>query len=224
MNASAALNTERGPFNFFTEVQLVEATGETAVNLTELLHHLETASGSVIFCHTFRTLNVHHFIIEGFQNDFAFWVGDALGDDELSERLSSIDLVEYTTIRSFRERMIEIIKEHIEKNPASASRSARDEDRFFFCSAHSFVLPSGRRANNLEELANHIGRCSQNSLFFHFIEARLRVGEPINDFSVWIAQTIQNQQLADSVNALNPYIYTLDQLRSKIISLIETEI
>jgi hypothetical protein len=212
------------PFEFYTAVQLVEATGDSVLNLGEMLDRLRSVSGSVIYCHTFRTMLMQHFITEGFRNDFAFWVGDALGDDELSERLSAIDLIDYTTIRAYREKMISIIEEHLKKHPRAASHDAREHDRFHLCSAHTFVIPTGRRAATLEEFANHLARCSRNSIFFHFVEARLRVGLPINDFSLWIAQRFERQDLADAINRLNPYVCTLDQLRESICALVEQEL
>jgi len=224
LNSAAQQIDTSGPFQFYTEVQLVEVTGESVINLVELLDKLKAVGGSVIYCHTFRTMMMHHFLTNGFRNDFAHWVMDALGDDALGERLASIDQIEYTTIRSYREKMIEIIGGHLKNNPGAGERNAREEDRFFLCNAHSFIIPTGREAHNLEDLSNHLGRCSNNSLFFHFIEARLRVGAPVNDFSVWIAQNIGNMDLAENINKLDPYAYTLTQLRDKIRGLIEKEL
>ena len=224
MNQSAETASGFEPFEFFTEVQLVEVTGKSALNLNDLLEHLKTVSGSVIYCHTFRTMMMHHFITNGFRNDFAFWVMDALGDDALSERLSSIDLIEHTTVRSYREKMIQIIEEHLAAQPGAGERNAREEDRFFLCHAHSFVVSTGRVAHSLEEFANHLARCSNNSIFFHFIEARLRVGAPINDFSLWVAQSLDNLPLAKKINTLDPYVVTLNDLKDQIRTLVEKEL
>ena len=180
---------EYQPFEFFNEAHLVEVTKDTAKNLKEMLHHLKNVSGSVIYCHTFQTMLRHHFITTGFRNDFAQWVIDAFGDEELGERLSSIDLIEYTTIRDYRNKMIEIVGDHLGRNNGIASRPAREGHRFFFCSSMSFMIPTGRVAHDLRQFAEHLRQCSNSSVFFHFIEARLRVGLPLNDYSVWLIQS-----------------------------------
>jgi len=212
------------PFQFYTEMCLIQMTGERAINLAGLLERLKEVSGSVIYCHTFQTMLLHHFITTGFRNDFAIWVEDALGDNELAERLSSIDLIEYTTIRSYREKMIGIIEDHLKKNPSATKRTVREGREFSFCSSLSFVIPSNREAHSLENFANHLRRCSTNSMFFHFIEARLRVGMPVNDFSVWLAGSMGMDKLAERINNLNPYSRTMDGLRERILELVEIEL
>ncbi|MEW6202283.1 MAG: DUF5752 family protein [bacterium] len=224
MNNELKNNSGFTPFEFYTEVQLDEVTGHSVINLKELLEKLKMVSGSVIYCHTFRTMLLHHFITEGFKNDFAHWVIDALNEEELGERLVSIDLIEYTAIRAYREKMTQIIEEYLARNPAAATRNAREERRFFFCSTYSFVVTTGKIAHTLEEFANQLHRCSNNSIFFHFIEARLRVGQPINDFSIWLSQSLGKQGLAEKINKLDPYIYTLEQLKEKISELVEQEL
>ncbi|MEW5945044.1 MAG: DUF5752 family protein [bacterium] len=224
MDGEDIVRIEFKPFEFYTEVHLVELTGESALSLEELFHYLKTLGGSVIYCHTFQTLLMHHFITDGFRNDFAQWVIDAIGDDELGERLASIDLIEYTSIRAYREKMIEIMEEHFEKCPECVSRKAQEARRFFFCNSISFAVRTGRTANSLEEFANHLRRSSRSSVFFHFIESRLRVGVPINDFSVWLSQSFGMNDLAKKINALDPYVRTLDELKDEISALVEKEL
>ena len=55
-----------------------------------------------IFYHTFQTLGQHHFLTEGFSNDFAQWVLAALNQAELAERLASIDIRDYVSIAELR--------------------------------------------------------------------------------------------------------------------------
>jgi hypothetical protein len=59
-------------------------------------------------------------------------------------------------------------------------------------------------------------KVSKNSLFFHFLEARLRLGRPSNDFSDWLAAQGE-EQLAQAISALNPYEVTLDELNEEIV-------
>ena len=59
---------------------------------------------------------------------------------------------------------------------------------------------------------------SHASLYFHFFEARLRLGRRTNDFSRWLADQ-GRPDLAAAIDALNPYVRTLDELRQDIVQL-----
>jgi hypothetical protein len=58
------------------------------------------------------------------------------------------------------------------------------------------------------------------ALYFHFFEARLRLERRTNDFSAWLG-SIGETELAERIDRLNPYDYTLDELKQKIIELAE---
>jgi hypothetical protein len=58
------------------------------------------------------------------------------------------------------------------------------------------------------------------ALYFHFFEARLRLERRTNDFSAWLS-SIGETELAEQIDRLNPYDYTLDELKQKIIELAE---
>src|SRR6266478_2812650 len=61
------------PFYFNTSAHLLRITKYKAGTLAELLDALRECPEDSIFQHTFRTLEEHHFIREGFSNDFAHW-------------------------------------------------------------------------------------------------------------------------------------------------------
>jgi hypothetical protein len=56
------------------------------------------------------------------------------------------------------------------------------------------------------------------SLYFHFMESRLRLGRQTNDFSHWLVGRGEHE-LARLINELNPYTRTLDELKADIASL-----
>ncbi len=95
----------RSPFYFNSASHLLRIGREKATNLQELLEALRTCSDSSIFQHTFQTLAEHHFIKEGFSNDFSHWAFAACNEVELAERLASIDVREFTSIVTLRERI-----------------------------------------------------------------------------------------------------------------------
>ena len=61
-------------------------------------------------------------------------------------------------------------------------------------------------------------KLSSASLYFHFFEARLRLGRRTSDFSRWLTDR-GRADLASAIDALNPYVRSLDELRRDIVQL-----
>jgi len=205
------------PFVFSTEQRLVRLTGRTARNLEQLLHHLRKVSGASIFYHTHHLYLAHHFEKPLFYNDFAIWVSEALLDQILAERLAAIDLLEFATLRDLRERLIETIESHLASSDGRV-REAPPGDEFYFNESQSFIMPTGLVAHDVPEFFATLPEVTNVSLFFHFFEARLRLERLTNDFSAWLGDCGETR-LAEKINALNPYVMTLEQLKRKIILL-----
>lgn len=206
-----------GPFQFYTELRLVALTGERATTLEELLERLRQVPGSSIFYHTHHEFLAHHFERPNFKNDFALWVEEALQEDELSEKLAAVDLLDHTSIQSLREALVQQVQSHLERRGARGRRCPAG-DEFHFCRAKSFVAPATSCANDPAEFFRVLPGISNNSLSFHFLEARLRLGRPSNDFSDWL-EAHGETGLAESIKNLNPYETTLDELRARIVGL-----
>ena len=73
-------------------------------------------------------------------------------------------------------------------------------------------------ARDLPDFLNRLPSVSNTSLYFHFLEARLRLERTTNDFSFWLSGMGQ-EALAEEIDSLNPYAMTLDRLRQRIIEL-----
>jgi len=206
-----------GPFVFYTERRLVELTGLKAKNLRELLLHLRSVPGSAIFYHTHHQFLSHHFVKPEFRSDFAIWVHDALQEEALGERLAAIDLLEFTTIRELREALLATIEGHLSAHGGDL-RQAPPGQEFHFCKSKSFVMPTGIIAYTVDELFEQVRHITNISLFFHFLEARLRLGRPTNDFSHWLS-AMGERPLAEAIDRLNPYVVSLDELREQIVAI-----
>ena len=76
----------------------------------------------------------------------------------------------------------------------------------------------------MREFVEILKRITIDSIYFHIFEARLRLEKKTNDFSNWIQNSIGNEALALSIAHLDPYVYTMEDLRRTIIDLIEREI
>src|SRR6266481_4217079 len=99
------------PFYFNTSAPLVRITTFKANTLAELLDCLRDCPEDSIFQHTFRTLQEHHFIREGFSNDFAHWALAQCNEPGLAEALAGVDVREFTSVAALRDRFIQILEQ-----------------------------------------------------------------------------------------------------------------
>lgn len=208
------------PFRFFTRLHLTELTGLKAMNLEELLVYLKEVPGSSIYHHTHRFLQQHQYLSPEPPNDFAYWVSEVLNEDELGERLASIDIVQFATIRSLREKIIGTIEEFLLADPSAKLRFAPGGEEFYFMKSVSFVFPTPYEVHNLQEFVEVLGKVTVDSLYFHIFESRLRHEKKTNDFSYWIENALGDKELAARIARLDPYTYTLDDLRQTVIKII----
>lgn len=214
----------RNPFKFYTRLHLMELTGLKASTIGQLLSHIKKVNGSCIYHHTHRFLQQHQYFSPEPPNDFAHWVGEVLGENKLGEDLASIDIIQFSNIRSLREKIVKTIEDYLKKNPLAGLRFSRSDDKFYFIKSVSFVLPTNYTAYDLKEFIEILRKITIDSIYYHIFEARLRLGRKTNDFSNWIESSISDKELADSISSLDPYTYTLEDLRKTIIEIIERKI
>jgi len=207
------------PFSFYSHVELRESTGLKARNLRELVNIIKDAPGSVIYYHTHVFLQQHQFASPEPPNAFAYWVTHTIGDEVLGEKLGSIDISQYYTIRALREKIIEVIEGHL--FDIQEIRSAVPGKEFDFTKSRSFVFTIPYRANDLAEFVEALKKITLYSLHFHIFAARLKFEKAVNDFSNWITLDLNFPELAEKIDKLDPYTYTLVGLRDKIIEMIK---
>ncbi len=210
----------RAPFYFNSAAHLIRIGREKATNLTELLDGLKACPDASIFQHTFQTLREHHFIREGFSNDFAHWAFAACNEVGLAERLAGIDVREFTSIVSLRDRLVDIVDSYLKRNPRARDRAAFEP--FYFCASELVVIPTPFVARNLAEFADGLRKVSLHSIYFHFIDARLRLKLNSNDFSLWLENELDMGRLADRINRIDIYTSTLHDVRQAILRTVES--
>jgi hypothetical protein len=207
------------PFYFNTSAHLLRITRQKATSLAEFLQGLRECPEGSIFQHSFRTLQEHHFIREGFSNDFAQWALSACNEPGLAESLASVDVREFTSVSDLRNRFIEIVVEFLTRVPVAANREARET--FYFCSSDIVVIPTSYVAHTLREFAEGLRRVSVHSFHHHFIEARLRLKLMSNDFSQWLYEDLGLTEAARQLNRIDIYTVTLEDVRNQIIRAVE---
>ncbi|MCM8819472.1 MAG: DUF5752 family protein [Candidatus Omnitrophica bacterium] len=220
----AELRKAKEPFRFYTRIHLTELTGLRASNLLQMVELLKKVPGSCIYHHTHRFLQQHQYLSPEPPNDFAYWVNEILGEDELAERLASIDTIQFFTIRSLREKIIQTIENYLKENPLAKLSFAKEGEEFHFAKSISFILPTNFIAYDLKEFIEILKKITIDSIYFHIFEARLRLEKGNNDFSNWIENSISDKELAYEISKFDPYTYTLEDLRKTLVRIIENKI
>jgi Family of unknown function (DUF5752) len=217
--ARSPLRKPAKPFYFNTSEHLVRIGRNRASTLPELLHALRECPDGSIFQHTFRTLQEHHFIREGFSNDFAHWSLSACHEPVVAEQLASVDVREFTSIDGLRARMVEIVELFLEEHPRAASRPAHEP--FYFCAADLVVLPTPFVPDSLAGFIEGLRQVSVHSIHHHFIEARLRLKRMSNDFSQWLEKELELNETAQAIERIDIYTNTMEGVRQQIVRIVQ---
>jgi len=109
------------PFNFYTAYYVSTYSRRKAYTLRELLEGVKTAHRNTLFHHVFHAVRAKHLLPPMYNNDFARWVGEEVGDEELAAALSDISGAEPATIEDIRKEIVAILE------PAADERRGRSE-------------------------------------------------------------------------------------------------
>lgn len=209
-------------FQFVTASYLTRIGNHKAGTLAELREGLESSGDTSIFYHTFQSLSRHHFLTEGFSNDFAQWVLAACNRAELAEQLAGLDIRDYLSLPELRSDLLRIVGEYCANNPQYARQQAFEP--FYFCEAIEVAVPLGVEARTLEEFGAGLERLSHASFHYHFIASRLRLHLRTNDFSNWLESSLGLETLAQRVNRVDIYTNTLDSAQARLVALVNEEL
>jgi hypothetical protein len=132
--------------------------------------------------------------------------------------------MQYSTIRDLREKIASTIENYLKDSPLAKLKFARSGEEFHFIKSVSFILPTNYAAYDLKEFAEVLKKITIDSIYFHIFEARLRLEKPTNDFSCWIENSLGDKELANNISGFDPYTRTLEDLRNKIIQIVERKI
>ena len=209
-------------FRFYECIILVMPTGKKAVNLREFAELLKVVNPRVIFHH------LHQFFIKpvhqprDYPNDFAHWAAFGLEDFKLAEKLSNLAPFRFSDIESLREALVDIIEDHMWESPIVPW--ARPGSEFFFNESTTIVTPTGIEAKNLTEFENALIKVNTSSVYYHFFESRQRLHQDVDDFSFWIENNFDRPNLVRQIRNIDFYLYSLLELRERIIQILELEL
>lgn len=88
------------------------------------------------------------------------------------------------------------------------------------------AVATGKRAQNVRELREHLRDIDPNCIYYHFwgglLRPRFDNPEFHNDFAIWTARSIHNKALAEQLAVIDPAAFMdLEELRSELIDVIE---
>jgi hypothetical protein len=210
------VNYNRKPFIFDTELRLVMLMGLKAHSLLGLRRAMKMVPDSSVFFHTHQAYLAHDFQRPSYCNDFSTWISQVIREEALAEKIAAIDLLAFTSIQDLRNAIVKVIDDYVTEESLS-SYECKPNEAFHFCRSTSFVLPTGIVAHDVQDFFEKLKLISNASLYFHFFEARLKLGRRTNDLSHWL-RARNRDDLASAIDALNPYTRTLDEFKQDIIA------
>ncbi len=97
---------------------------------------------------------------------------------------------------------------------------------FYLKDCALIAIATGKRAQNLRELIEHLRGIDPKSIYYHFwgglLRPRFDDPEYHNDFGIWVAHSLHNRILAERLAVIDPVEFeTLEDLRSELIETIE---
>lgn len=207
-------------FEFRQCANIQKFTGIKAKNIHELRKGIATVSDDSIFHHTYQYFLKGH-VLE-YTNDFAHWAGESLEERALSEHLSNIDPYEFKNIKDIREKLLDVIDKYLDRFPEP--REVMEGDEFYFHETITLIFPAGMRARNLAEFLMALKYIDSECIYYHFYEARVRLGGGIDDFSRWIEYSMGKKDLAEKIRSIDLFMHTTEGVRAKIAEFIEEEL
>jgi hypothetical protein len=194
------------------------ATGQRAQNLKELRDILLGIHSGSLYFHFWGGLLQARFEEREYNNDFAAWARHSLHDAVLAERLSVVDPTELADLEALRQELIDIVEQRVDEHE-SLAWTAPDQ-QFEFIRSQIVVFDTRRRVEQPEQLAVLLPNLSTSSVFYHFIDARRRSAEGLDDFRTWLGGFgARYAALVERLAALDPYFVSLSELRAELAAL-----
>lgn len=205
-------------FEFKQCVSIVKSTGQNAKNLSELRRLISRIDDESIFHHVYQYFLKGHML--EYTNDFAEWAGESLEERALAERLTSIDPYTLKKVANVRKELLREIDAFLNDFPEPHDVLSGNE--FYFNETVNLSFPVGIKTKNLAEFLVAIEHIDAGSIYYHFYDSRVRLGEGVvDDFSRWIEHTLFRKKIADRIRALDPFMHSIESIRTHIRNILE---
>lgn len=204
------------PFVFTACLELCQFVGVRAHSIPELMELLAEVPLDSIYYHTHGFFLRHKFLSGAYPNDFATWVAVEVRDRVLGERLAMADPGAFADLQALREELVAVIDEHLRRYPGAAPLAG---EPFDFIQSRIVEIPLALEVRTLQEFREALLEVDASALYYHLVEARVRLGRGQNDFAAWLETGLGLPELAARVRALDPYLGSLERTRSRLIQL-----
>ncbi len=188
------------------------AVGVKAQSLREFRDGILKVPQDSIYHHFWGRLLQPQFDEPEFNNDFAAWARHGLHEKALAEKLAVVDPVRIKSIDDLRAELVEIIEERLDKSeyvPVS-----RADQQFHFLKSQIIIFDTGQRVSDPSEFGTAVKSMTPSSIFYHFVDARRRNPEGIDDFSFWLREKgTECDDLCRRLSTIDLYFSSLKRIR-----------
>ena len=189
---------------------------DSAFNLRELRERLLICPVECLFHHFSETVIRPTFDDYHFRNDFAIWAGRHLRDKVLAERLGILKPYSFKNFEELRNETIDILDERLSESHRNPW--VPNGDDFRFMRAVTVVFETNMNLESPADLARLVPEMSLSSIYYHFVEARRRTENRLDDFSVWLDSFgDETKGIRDLLVEIDFYFMTLAEVKSALI-------
>jgi len=204
------------PFEFYGCIELRRMLGLRAETEKQLVGFLKQVSLDSVCYHTHGSLLRHRYRVGVYSNDFATWAAIEVRDRVLGERLAVLDPIDFVTLSDLRDRIITVVTDHL-KSMTVVPRVVHGEP-FEFIESWVVGVPLAIEAYTLADFRKRLGDLDNSAIYYHAVEARVRLERKRNDFAAWLRNSLDLPGLAARVESLDPYMGGLERLRSRMLA------
>jgi hypothetical protein len=192
---------------------------KNAMNLRELQERIDICPVECLFHHFCETVIRASFDDPEYHNDLAVWAARQLRDRVLAERLAIINPYKLNDLEELRHTTLDIIEERLsEVYYIPWAPSGQD---FHFMQAVTVVFDTGVFMEKPGELLATLPQMSLGSIYYHFVEARRRTENNVDDFSAWISSLEEpDTRLLDALAGLDFYFLSLSELKKNLTKVV----
>jgi hypothetical protein len=188
-----------------------------AMNLRELEERLSICPVECLFHHFCETVIRPTFDDPDYPNDIAQWVSRQLRDRILAERLANINPYKLDSLEDLRKIVIDLIQERMSE--INFVPWAPNGNVFHFMQAVTVVYDTGIQINTIHEFMEHLPKMTLGSIYYHFVEARRRTEDGIDDFSIWLSdKKEETEPLIKALSEIDFYFLSLTELKKGLIN------
>jgi len=203
------------PFAIKDSALVTLSVGRSAHNLRELRDGISEAPAASIRHHFLEALLRPSFDDPEFRNDFAVWAREALRDVVLAERLAIVDPIELPDAEAIRAELVDIVEDRLDE--LTHPPAAPPGHDFDFLRSQVVVFDTGQTAEEPADLARLAPGLSTGSVYFHFVDARVRPPRGEDDFSAWLAGWGEaGRHAREHLATIDPMFGSLVELRARV--------